>query len=77
MNSAASLSSVGSSGSCSSGEKDTSDISRRGVHRRVTFSLNPSLTIHEDTTDNDEIVRSKDVVITNVEVINEMKEESS
>ena len=62
--SAASLISVNSDNSCSSCETDVSDVPKHNIHKRVTFSLNPSLTIHEHVDNENEV---------NAEVINEWK----
>ena len=68
LSSTSSLVSVSSNSSCSSCGTDMSDVPKRCFHKRVTFSLNPSLTIHEHS-DNEDVFEEP-VSITNAEVIN-------
>ena len=62
-----------SDGSCSSCETDTSVISRRNVHKRVTFTLNP---IHEHS-DNQSVFETESTCITNVEAVVELEANNS
>lgn len=57
--------------SISSCESSTSEPSQRITHRRVTFSLQPQLTIHEQTDEQEIDVFEDDIVITNPELVNE------
>lgn len=72
LNSAASAVSESSSSSSSS-ENNISDIPKR---KRVTFPLNPSLTIHEhNDTDHIDVIREC-VVINNDQVVTEIEAET-
>lgn len=75
---ASSAESFSSNNSCSSCETDMSNISKH-THRRVTFSLNPSMTIYEhsdNNDDDDEDTFEKYNVITNKMVVNETETEA-
>lgn len=72
LSSTSSLASVSSNDSCSSCETDMSDVSKRCFHKRVTFSLNPSLTIHEHS-DNEDVFEEP-FCVTNPEVINKSED---
>lgn len=75
---ALSTESFSSNNSCSSCETDTSNISKQTTHRRVTFSLNPSMTIyeHSDNNNDDEDTFEKCNVITNKTAVNETETEA-
>lgn len=77
LNSVASTCSASSCSSCSSCETDMTDVPKR---KRVTFSLNPSLTIHEhsDTIDDvDHVDHVEELVITNRRIGSEVEAENS
>ena len=63
----------GSDSSSSGCGTDTSVISRRNVHKRVAFTLNP---IHEHN-DSQSVLETESKCITNVEAIAELETESS
>ena len=71
--STASMISEQSSGVSSCGSS-TCDLPQRSAHRRVTFSLNPALTIQEHTNESESDDVFKDCfVMTNAESVNEME----
>jgi len=68
-----------SSSNCSSSSIDTemSDV-KQNAHKRVTFSINPSLTIHEhsDYDNGDHLHGANHEIIVNTETVNEMETEN-
>lgn len=64
----------GSSINISSSDSSTPDLQQRNTNRKVTFSLNPDLTIQELSNECEEVDVFEDcVVITNKESVNEIK----
>lgn len=59
--------------SISSCESSTSELSQRTTHRRVTFSLEPKLTIHEQTDEQENDAIEDCTIITNQELVKEME----
>lgn len=62
-----------SSSSISNRESSTSELSNRNAHRKMTFSPNPDLTIHEHTDESESNVFEDCTVIVNPELVNEME----
>lgn len=64
------FSDCGRATSISSCDTNTSELSQRITHRKVTFSLQPQLTIHELTDEQEIDIFEDDIVIANPELVN-------